>query len=144
MPTAVSSKQLVAAPSRMTTENFRLHMNHRHLDSLTDGRISQIGFTWDVEQPYRAFHRNLHLRTDLDHEHSPEPPEAAIEFALQCLLQNRLFGWRQVAGTKGVVSAFPDGSFGIRLDTRGKRTEIQYFNEIPKVAKILMNGRFPR
>src|SRR5947209_11699486 len=102
MTVAAKGIQLVAAPSSMTDENFRLHMNHRHYDSLADGRISQIGFNFDVSQPYRAMHRRAHSLEKFDHEHSPEPPSAAVEFALRCLMSNRLFGWREIAGTKGV------------------------------------------
>lgn len=144
MSTAMKSRkpqevQLVAAPSRMSDEHFRLHMNGRHADSLADGQIPRQGFTYDVAAPYRAFHRQLHRsRVGLEHEHSPEPPEAAVEFALQCIKENRLRGWREIAGTKGVVCAFDDGSFGVRLGQQ----EVRYYNEIPKIAQILLKGKW--
>ncbi len=137
MAPAATHVQLVVAPSNMLDDNFRLHMNHRHGHNLP-----AQGFTWDVSQPYRAMHRRAHSLEEFDHEHSPEPPGAAVEFALRCLMSNRLFGWREIAGTKGVVSAFPDGSYGIRLGSRGNRTETRYFSQIDRVARILMKGRF--
>ncbi len=140
MGAEVKSIPLVAAPSSMTDANFRLHMIHRH-----DTEIGPDNFTWDVSQPYRAMHRRMHhadVTAIWEHEHSPEPPGAAVEFALRCLMSNRLFGWREIAGTKGVVSAFPDGSYGIRLGSRDNRTETRYFNQVDHVARILMRGRF--
>jgi hypothetical protein len=141
MSAKVQPKQLVAAPSNMSDEYFRLHMNHRHSDSLSDGDIPEANFTFDVAQPYRAFHRQLHrTRVDLEHEHSPEPPEASVVFALQCLRQNHFYGWREIAGTKGVVSAFPDGSYAVRFG----QDKARYYNEPDKVAEILMKGRHPK
>jgi hypothetical protein len=134
--TAVKEIQLVVAPSRMSNEHFRLHMNNRH-----DGEIGDENFTSDVAEPYRAFHRRLHdLRTGLDHEHEPEPPEAAVEFALLCMRENRLRGWRQIAGTKGVVAFHDDGSFAVRLG----QTSPRYYNQIEKVARILLTGKHTR
>jgi hypothetical protein len=136
MATAVKEQQLVVAPSAMSNEHFRLHMNGRH-----EGEIGPENFTPDVAEPYRAFHRRLHdLRTGLDHHHEPETPEAAVEFALLCIQENRLRGWRQIAGTKGVVAFGEDGSFAIRFGTG----RVHYFNQIGKVAEILINGKYPR
>src|SRR5215472_1844268 len=126
MTTAVKERQLVVAPSSMTNEHFRLHMNGRHEQEIRDEN-----FTPDVAEPYRAFHRRLHdLRADLDHYHAPEPPEAAVEFALVCMRDNRLRGWRQIAGTKGLVAFGDDGSFAVRIGTQ----KPHYFNQIEKVA----------
>jgi hypothetical protein len=120
----------------MTNENMRLHLVHRHgMD------IGPENFTFDVAQPYRAMHRRMHLTGVHSHRHSPEPPEAAIEFALRCLQENRLRGWRQIAGTRGVVCACDDGSFGIRL---GDKTEVRYYNVIAQVATILLRGKWTR
>jgi hypothetical protein len=125
----------------MSNEHFRLHMHSRHADSLKPGDLGPENFTPDVAEPYRAFHRRLHdLRTDLSHYHSPEPPEAAVEFALQCMKENRLRGWRQIAGTHGVVAFCDDGSFAVRLGTK----KPHYFNRIEQVAEVLLKGKFPR
>lgn len=134
MRAATVKRQLVAAPSRMTTENFRLHMVHRH-----ETEIGPENFTWDVEQPYRAMHRRMHATGEWPHWHAEEPPEAAIEFALQCLMENRLWGWREIAGTKGVVAAQPDGSWAVRFSK-----EIRYFNQVDHVASMMMKGKFTR
>lgn len=137
---AIKPKQRVTAPSNMSSEHFRLHMNHRHADSVK-GEIFEEGFSPDVEDSYRAFHRQLHLRrVDLAHEHDPEPPEASVAYALNCLRDNHFYGWREIAGTKGVVSAFPDGSFAVRFGNDKAR----YYNEVDKVAEILIKGRHPR
>ena len=131
--TAEDSRQLVAAVGSMPSENFRLHMIHRH-----GVGIGEENFTFDVEQPYRALHRRQHkLLPGLTHRHSPESPEAEMEFALECMRENRLRGWRQIAGAKGVVCFCDDGSFGIRL-----KEETRYYNQVDRVARILMKGRF--
>ena len=129
-------KQLVAAASNMPSEHFRLHMIHRHgVD------IGEHNFTFDVEQPYRALHRRQHtLLPHLTHVHSPDSPGAEMEFALSCMKENRLRGWRQIAGAHGVVCFCDDGSYGVRL----KSGEIRYYTEIDRVARILMRGRFVR
>ena len=128
--------QLVVAPSQMSNEHFRLHMNGRH-----DEAIGPNNFTPDVAEPYRAFHRRLHdLRTNLNHYHAPEPPEAAVEFALMCIKENRLRGWRQIAGTIGLVAFGDDGSFAVKIGNAKPR----YYNQVEKVAVILLKGKHPR
>lgn len=129
---ATAQRPLVAAPSKISDENFRLHMVHRH-----ESDIDEHNFTWDVAQPYRAMHRRMHATADWGHDHSPEPPEAAIEFALQCLMDNRLWGWREIAGTKGVVAAQPDGSFAVRFSK-----EVRHFNQVERVARVMLKGKF--
>jgi hypothetical protein len=109
-------------------------MIHRHN---TD--IGEENFTYDVAQSYRAMHRRMHRTGDWEHEHSPEPPSAAVECALRCLMDNRMWGWREIAGTKGEVAAHPDGSYAVRLGTT-----VRHFNQVDRIAQMLMKGKFPR
>lgn len=134
MSTTMEQKQLVAAVGNMPSENFRLHMIHRH-----GVEIGEQPWNFDVEQPYRALHHRQHrILPGLTHEHSPESPVAETEFALKCMQQERLRGWRQIAGAKGVVCFCDDGSFGVRL----KSGEIRYYNQVDRVARVLKAGRF--
>jgi hypothetical protein len=69
-----TSKLLVVSIDDMDSGTFRVHMNHRHQESLGyAGKLPRFFFadnTEYIERCYRAFHRTLHrLRFDLGHEH---------------------------------------------------------------------------
>ena len=108
----------VPATSDMDTETFCKHFNARHRESLAGlKRLDPERFPFEIEQQYRAFHIQLHRsRAGLDHTHKEEPPVARIEYALNCLEENNLTGWRQIAGASGVVAYFPGGEFAVRKE----------------------------
>jgi hypothetical protein len=65
---------------------------------------------------YRAFHKNLHkARADYDHEHGMEDEIEAVDFAIECLIDNRNWGWKELAGIQGHVAVFPDGQIATRI-----------------------------
>lgn len=115
--------QTVAAPSQMPSDNFRRHMAMRHAEGLAPGQtdIPAKNFTFEIEQSYRAAHRAMHRRAargeiKLNHVHQHEPDSAMVLYALQCLLENRLWGWREIAGYPNKhVSAFPNGAYATRV-----------------------------
>jgi|SRR5215472_12516981 len=108
--------QLVKATYEMNTEVFCLHFTHRHGDSLAGQMELSNNITFDAEQAYRAFHFRLHqTRADLEHEHEPDPPEAGVEGAIECLIDQSARGWYELAGCDGFVAVFPDGTVATRF-----------------------------
>ena len=72
--TLASIRLLVVSTDEMDSNDFRRHLNGRHLDSLGyAGRLPILVFAGSdpyIEQCYRAFHNTLHrLRIDISHEH---------------------------------------------------------------------------
>lgn len=133
--TMTDQRQKVVRASQMSDEHMRLHLISRHGMEIGDHNI-----TFDVMQPYRALHNRQHrMLPNLTHEHGPDTREDELEFALQCMKENRLRGWRQIAGAKGVVAFHDDGSYAIRINDH-----VRYYNQIDKVVDILLKGKFPR
>lgn len=58
----------VRATEEMDVDTFIMHMNHRHAESISGGKIARPQFE-AVEQAYRSFHERLHSLKDLEHEH---------------------------------------------------------------------------
>lgn len=106
----VTKKVQVVAASDMDSVTFARHFTHRHRGSLAGQESLPDNITFEVEQAYRAFHMRLHGRHNYKHEHEPDAPEVAADFAINCLLDNRNWGWHELAGIRGHVAVFPDGS----------------------------------
>jgi hypothetical protein len=114
--TAKARPKKVQATYKMDLATFVKHFNARHHDSLAGMKGLPENLAFEEEQSYRAFHNRLHTtRVDLEHEHSPDPPEGAVAWALYCLTTNHARGWHEIAGTDGVVSCFPDGRYATRI-----------------------------
>lgn len=68
----------VRSADNMSLEDFEMHMNVRHKDSLGAGQehLTLSSTTPYIVQCYRVFHRTLHrLRRDIEHEHGQYRPE---------------------------------------------------------------------
>ena len=66
-------------------------------------------------------------------------PEIAVDRALECLFENRNWGWKQLAGIEGLVAVFPTGQIAVRPGGR----KAKYFNEIDEATDYLL-GRIPQ
>lgn len=67
----------VKAPEAMPKQDFEMHMNMRHGDSLGGLEMLELGRCSDyVTLCWQRFHARLHrLRIDLDHDHEQYVPE---------------------------------------------------------------------
>lgn len=136
-------RQRVRATYNMDTSTFAKHFTMRHADSLAGLTTLPEDMAYDVEMAYRSFHRRLHETrplSDYDHDHTEDPPEAAIEWSLFCLRGNRARGWHEIASLEGVVVGyFPD------KDTWATRVngEIDYQDTIEEVVAYLMDITIP-
>lgn len=109
-------KQTVVAVSEMTEEVFSKHFNHRHGDSIKMEYLPE-DMDFNIWQLYIAFHFRLHnTRVDFDHEHEPDAPEVAVDKAIECLIENRNWGWKELAGITGHIAVFPDGQIATRIN----------------------------
>ena len=114
---------MVQAESNMDKATFAAHMTHRHPENLGGATRLPANIDFEVEQSYRAFHRRLHgLNTPayIGHDHEPESLEKAIDFALDCICENRDWGWKEIAGVTGLFAAYPDGRIATRVEGRVK------------------------
>ena len=67
---ATDHKQVVQNPDRMTDEQFKLHFEKRHGDSMGGLTHFSPHVTRAILYLYRRFHAKLHeLRPDIMHEH---------------------------------------------------------------------------
>lgn len=113
------AKVKVVSISDMDTEAFALHFTHRHGDSLAGQESLPPDMPFEVEQPYRAFHRRLHdTRVGIAHEHEPESIEASVDRAIECLIDNQNYGWKELAGINGHIAVFPDGQIATRINNK--------------------------
>lgn len=135
--TKTKDEEIVTVPatSDMDTATFCKHFNMRHSESLAGLKaLDPDRFPFEVEQQYRAFHIQLHrARANYRHRHAKELPVARIEYALKCLEENGLTGWRQIAGANGVVACFPGGEYAVRLN--GKTT---HHNSAEEAATVMV------
>jgi hypothetical protein len=130
--------QRVRATYDMDTETFAKHFSIRHSDSLAGMTHLPAKISYEVELSYRKFHERLHAtrpRTDYDHEHTPDPPEAAIEWSLLCLQRNKARGWYEIAGCDAVVSYWDGDHFATRIDG-----VIVHHDDIPDAVDRLLHG----
>lgn len=115
-------KTLVASMSDMDTPTFAKHFSKRHKGSLANQTELPASISFEVEQMYRAFHRRLHADESdrYRHEHEPEDIADSVDYAIECLIENRNFGWKEIAGIEGHVAVFPDGDIATRVDNKVK------------------------
>jgi hypothetical protein len=114
---AKPAKQRVVATYEMDTATFARHFTHRHPQSLGGMKQLPENLDYNVEQTYRAYHWRLHgTSARLSHYHDPDPPEAGIDRAIECLIENRDWGWHEIAGIKGHIAAFPNGQLATRIN----------------------------
>jgi hypothetical protein len=136
----------VAATYLMDTKTFALHFTHRHPESLGGAKELPQNLEYSVEQTYRAYHWRLHNATDpqgaeavrnmqVPHYHDPDPPEAGIDRAIECLMEDRNWGWHEIAGIVGVVAAFPDGKLATRING-----EVQHHQSIESATDRLVEA----
>ena len=116
----VKQKTVVPSILEMPTATFVKHFNARHSDSLAGMDRLPEDISFEVEQAYRAFHANLtSSRADYTHEHAPGDEEDSIDRAIECLAENRNWGWKELAGHPNRhVAVFPDGKIATRVDGR--------------------------
>jgi hypothetical protein len=107
--------QRIVATFEMDTETFVRHFNARHHESLSGQQGLPANIDYNVEQAYRAFHRRLHLER-MPHYHDADPPEAAIDRCIELIIQNRDWGWKEIADVHGHFAAFPDGKIATRVE----------------------------
>jgi hypothetical protein len=107
---------LVVATFEMSGDIFVKHFNNRHQDGLAGmtSLIEPVEFA--TEQLYRAFHWRIHNTEQVEHYHAPDPPEASVDRAIECLIENHNWGWKELAGMTGFVAVFPDGKIATRVD----------------------------
>jgi len=135
-PSTARQPTLIIAASAMNTASFAAHFTRRHKGSLADLSELSPDISFDVEQGYRAFHARLHGLHKYKHEHEPDAPEIAIDRALECLFENRNWGWKQLAGVNALVAVFPDGQISVKP---GKGRAIWHFSEIDEATDCLLD-----
>ena len=122
-PTTTKQQEtlLIRSISEMDTIAFARHFSKRHKGSLAGQETLPDDVTFEVEQMYRSFHLKLHaLGTGLRHEHEPESIEDSVDHAIECLIENNNFGWKELAGIDGHVAVFPGGEIATRVNGRVK------------------------
>lgn len=119
---APTAKPLVVIPaSEMDTVTFARHFTKRHKSSLAGQETLPDDVSFEVEQMYRAFHLRLHgLGVGLRHEHEPDKIEDSVDRAIECLIENQNFGWKELAGIEGCVAVFPGGQIATRIQGKVK------------------------
>jgi hypothetical protein len=136
-PSTTQPLKVVIAASNMDTAAFAAHFTRRHKGSLADQIELPANMNFDVEQGYRAFHNRLHGLRRYKHEHEPDNPEIAIDRVIECLFENRNWGWKQLAGVDGLIAVFPDGQIAVKFNNRTR-----HFDEIDEATDYLL-GRLP-
>lgn len=115
----VQPPTIVKSISEMDKVAFAMHFSKRHKGSLADLNELPPNMPFEVEQMYRSFHLRLHeTGVGLRHEHEPEAIEDSVDRAIECLIENRNFGWKELAGIEGLVAVFPDGQIATRVGGR--------------------------
>ena len=118
MPTQTG--QIVVAASEMDKETFAKHFNRRHRGDLSGmDHLPEDGtLQFAIWQLYVSFHYRLHnTKSTIKHRHQPEAPEYAVDKAIECLIENRDVGWKELAGVAGHVAVFPDtGQIATRIN----------------------------
>lgn len=136
-PTLAKPPRIVIAASAMDTAAFAAHFTRRHKGSLAGQPELPANLDFNVEQSYRAFHMRLHGLRRYKHEHEPDAPDIAIDRVIECLFENRNWGWKQLAGVDGLIAVFPDGQIAVKYNNRTR-----HFDEIDEATDYLL-GRIP-
>jgi len=135
-PTRAKQPIIIVAASDMDTAAFAAHFSKRHRGSLADLSGLSPDISFDVEQGYRAFHRRLHGLRQYKHEHEEDAPEVGIDRAIECLFENRNWGWKHLAGVNALVAVFPDGQIAVKP---GKGRATWHFKEIDEATDCLLD-----
>jgi hypothetical protein len=115
----VKPRTVIVSITSMDTEAFAMHFSRRHRGSLAGMDELPANMTFEVEQMYRAFHQRLHeTRIGYKHEHKPPDMEDSVDRAIECLIENHNWGWKELAGINGLVAVFPDGQIATRIEGR--------------------------
>ena len=124
---AQRTMQRVTAASSMDAITFAMHMTRRHPEHLGGARqLDPERMDYSTEQSYRAFHFRLHHADDPQgraaienmhepHFHDPDSLQDSIDRAIECLMQNRDWGWHEISRITGLVATFPDGQLATRV-----------------------------
>ncbi len=121
-PKAAKAPRLIVAVSEMDQATFVKHFNHRHGDSLQMEYLAE-DIDFNIWQLYIAFHFRLHNTQEYKHNHEPDAPEVAVDKAINCLIDNRNWGWKELAGITGHVAVFPDGQIATRINSAVRHHE---------------------
>jgi hypothetical protein len=124
----------IVATYEMDTKGFVKHMNARHKEGIRPSTALPFDMDYRTEQAYRAYHRRLHLE-HLPHYHDQDPPEAGIDRAIELIMENRDWGWKEIADIVGHVAAFPTGQLATRVDG-----VIIYHQDISEATDRLMEA----
>lgn len=123
----VKPQTVVISITSMDTEAFAAHFTRRHKSSLADLDELPANMTFEIEQMYRSFHERLHAtRVGYKHEHEPPDIEDSVDRAIECLIENRNYGWKELACINGMVAVFPpsddfpSGDIATRIDGKIK------------------------
>jgi len=121
--------RLVVATYTMDSRTFTLHFTKSHQNSLAGQEYLPEDISFEVEQQYRSFHHRLHMTlVGLGHVHEKDPPEAGIDRAIEALIENHNYGWKELAGISGLVAVFPDrNDIATRVD--GKVIHHKYIED---------------
>jgi len=117
-------KTLVMAETSMDVIAFTTHFSKRHRGSLAGAKELPKDIDFNIEQMYRSLHRRLHELEPYRYKHEHEPPdlEDSVDWAIECLLENHNWGWKELAGIDGMVAVFPpsddypSGDIATRID----------------------------
>jgi hypothetical protein len=123
-PTQIEPPTVIVSITSMDTEQFAIHFTRRHKGSLAGQAELPKDMTFEIEQMYRSFHQRLHeTRVGYKHEHEPPDIEYSVDRAIESLIENHNWGWKELAGINGMVAVFPDGQIATRIDRKIKHHE---------------------
>lgn len=126
---------MIVAISEMDTATFAAHFTRRHKSSLGGRAELPSDMPHEIEQMYRSFHRRLHEVRRYKHEHEEESIEVSVDRAIEALIENHNWGWKELAGLPGcMVAVFPSGDIATRVF--GK---IKHHDEIDEATDRLVS-----
>jgi hypothetical protein len=135
-PPRAKPKTVVVSITKMDTAAFAGHFTMRHKGSLADLSALPPDMPFEIEQMYRSFHDRLHeTRVGYKHEHEPPDIEESVDRAIESLIENHNYGWKELAGINGFVAVFPDGQIATRVG--GK---IEHHNTIEDATDRLVQA----
>lgn len=126
---------MIVAASSMDTAAFAAHFTRRHKGSLANLDELPPNMPHEIEQMYRSFHRRLHDLRRYKHEHEEEEVEVSVDRAIEALIENHNWGWKELAGLNGaMVAVFPDGQIATKV--YGK---VKHHDEIDEATDRLVS-----
>ena len=126
----------IVAASSMDTAAFAAHFTKRHKSSLADLEELPADMPHEIEQMYRSFHMRLHeTRVGYKHYHAEEEIEVGVDRAIEALIENHNWGWKELAGLPDcLVAVFPDGQIATKVN--GK---VKHHDEIDEATDRLVS-----